>query len=55
MISKYHTFTETLIKSRKQIIMDQYKGGQIEDARTSEKILADLKKELTNLEEMGGF
>jgi soluble cytochrome b562 len=54
MIAKYHTLVESLIKSREKKTKELYSSGQLEEAKNSEKLLEDLRREQSQYEEMGG-
>lgn len=54
MIAKYHTLVESLIKSREKKTKELYSSGQLEEAKHSEKLLEDLRREQSQYEEMGG-
>ena len=53
MIAKYHTLVESLIKSREKKTKELYSSGQLEEAKNSEKLLEDLRREQSQYEEMG--
>lgn len=54
MIAKYHTFIESLIKSRAKNVKELHEAGEIDAAERSEILLNDLEKELEAYENLMG-